>query len=195
MGDFAFAARCSMRLRVRHLCIALIPVAVLLAFAMGDDTDRHYCTSCGRIRLSEFRTCLGFTGPRSTRYHKTEFHRILLSTGHIECEHRWQAFFWNHHNAHRGEVHIPFLLTDNGPYADLLHRLTRLEDHDMRAAILTSIDLTEISNQHLVDTGPAFNKLEAVTDRIGEQVWWAENCHLFVGRLPPNPAMRRTPVR
>ncbi len=184
-----------MRLRVRHLCLALIPVAVLLAFAAGDDMDRHYCTSCGLIRLSEFRTLLGLAGPRMTRYRETEFHRALLSTGHIECSHRWQAFYWNHHHVRPGEIHIPFVLTDHGPDAHLLQLIAKVEDPDKRFAMLTSFDLTqmfEMFEEHFADTDPAFYELRSVSGAASEQGWWAKYAHLFIGRWPPNAALQRT---
>jgi hypothetical protein len=191
LGDRSFAARCSMRLRVRHLCLALIPLAVLLAIAVGDDVDRHYCTSCGLIRLADFRTFLGLGGPRMIRYRETEFHRALLSTGHVECSHRWRAFYWNHHHVHRDEVHIPIILTDHGWSGGQLDLLSRLEDPDKIATILTSLDLSEVLDErHLNDDGPAFEALKAVPHAIGEQEWWARYRHLFVGRLPPDPALQ-----
>jgi hypothetical protein len=183
-----------MRFRVRHLCLALVPVAVLLAFSMRGDEDRHYFTSCGLIRLSEFRTCLGLSVARPTRYQETGFYRLLSSTGDIKCSHRWQAFYWNHHHVHPGEVHIPVILTDhwwssNG-YDD---QLSRLQDPDKISAILTSFDLSDIFDEHHVrNDGPAFEALKAVPHTISEQEWWARYQHLFVGRLPPNPALQRT---
>jgi hypothetical protein len=181
-----------MRLRVRHLCLALIPVAVILAFAVGDDMDRHYCTSCGLVRLSEFRTCFGIASPRTTRYRETEFHLALLSTGCIECSHRWQAFYRNHHDVRPGEIHIPFVLTDNGPYAYLLHRISRLEDPDKRFVILTSFDLMQLLEENFTDTDPAFEELRTVSGGTREQLWWTKYAHLFISRLRPNPALRRT---
>lgn len=181
-----------MRLRVRHLCLALIPVAVVLALAVGDDTDRRYCTGCGLIRLSRFRTFLGLAGPRTTGYRETEFHRLLLTTGPIECSHRWQAFYWNHHHVRSGEIHIPLILVDSGPYADIVHRIARLEDPDRRFAILTSLDLTELLEPHMADDEPAFLALGSVRDAVGEQEWWMKHQHRFVGRLPPDPVLRRT---
>jgi len=40
----------SMRLQVRDLCVILGSVVVLLFFAIGEDTERHYCTSCGLLK-------------------------------------------------------------------------------------------------------------------------------------------------
>jgi hypothetical protein len=181
-----------MRLRVRHLCLALIPVAVLLDFALGDDMDRHYCVNCGLIRLEDYRTLLGVAGPRTVRYRETDFHRALLSTGHVECSHQWRAFYWNHHHVQPGEVHIPLMLTEYGWSGAQLDLLSRLEDPDKIATILTSFDLSEtFDERHLKDDGPAFEALKTVPHAIGEQEWWARYRHLFVGRLPPNPALQR----
>jgi hypothetical protein len=182
-----------MRLRVRHLCLALVPAAVLLAFAVGDDEDRQYCTSCGLIRLSGFRTCLGLRVARSTRYLETEFHRLLCSTGGIECSHRWRAFYWNHHRTHPGEAHIPYVLVDHGWSGDRLDLLSRLEDPDKIAAILTSIDLSELFDErHIREDGPAFEALKAVPHAMAEQEWWTRYRHLFVARLPADPALHRS---
>ena len=57
-----------MRLRVRHLCLAVVPVAVLLAFSMRSDDDRHYCLGCGLLKLSKSRTLLGISVPGPIRY-------------------------------------------------------------------------------------------------------------------------------
>jgi|GEM_PF-5120204 len=181
-----------MRLQVRDLCVILGSVVVLLFFAIGEDTERHYCTSCGLLRLSEFRTWLGFTGPKSTRYRETEYHRLLRSTGQIECNHQWTAFYWSHHRAHSGERHIPFILQDGGSFEFLLKRLARLEDLDNLFAILQSIDLQDVIDENRRYTYPAFEKLENISGRVEEQEWWKENCHLFEGRLPRNKTMKRT---
>src|SRR5262249_42484534 len=137
-------------------------------------------------------TCLGFAGSRSTGYLETEFHRLLISTGRIKCSHRWQAFFWNHHNTHPGEVHIPIVLTDYGWSADQLGLLAKLKDPDKIAAILTSAARPDgIDGQHLMEIGAAFEKRMAVPLAISESDWWAEHRPLFVGRLPATPALQR----
>jgi hypothetical protein len=164
---------------------------MLLAFALRDDMDRHYCVNCGLIRLEDYRTLLGVAGPRTVRYRETEFHRTLQSTGHVECSHQWRAFYWNHHHVQPGEVHIPLMLTDYGWPLAQLDLLSRLEDPDKIATILTSFDLSEMFDErHLRDDGPAFDALKTVPHAIGEQEWWARYRHLFVGRLPPNPALQ-----
>src|SRR4051794_288313 len=133
-----------MRLRVRQLCLALIPIAALLYLAIGDEVENHYCTACGLRRQTDFRTFLGFAGTRSTRYAETVFHRLLLTTGRIDCSHRWQALYRDRHRVRPGEVHIPVILAGIHDWVeeDLL-LITRLEDPDKRAVILTSFDLTQ----------------------------------------------------
>jgi hypothetical protein len=184
-----------MRLRVRHLLLSLPAIAILLTVAVSDDRERHYCTSCGLIRLSDSRKLFGLSGGRSTGPSETKFHQLLLSTGQIECSHNWRAFFWNHHNVHRGEVHIPYVLTDYGWSGSQLDLLSKLEDPDKVATILTSIDLTDLFDErHLRDDGPAFEALEAVRHTFSEKEWWTKYQHLFTGRVPPNPALHRTAV-
>jgi hypothetical protein len=180
-----------MRFRVRHLCLAVIVVGFLVFLATGDHSRRHYCPSCGLMRLSWFRTCFGLVVRRSTQYRDTEFHRLLLSAGQVECSHRWQAFYWNHHNIGPGEIHIPLILTDSTG-TSLLWRIASLEDPDRRFAILTSFDLTEVLDQHYADTDSAFAELGAVAGAAGEQKWWRKHQDLFGGRLPLDRALRRT---
>lgn len=179
--------------RVRHLCLALVAVSAVLALVIGSDEDRYYCTNCGLIRLSKFRTCFGQPVARSIRFHETEYHRLLSSVCGIECSHRWRPFFWNHHNVRPGESHIPYILTDYGWSGSRLDLLSRLEDPDKLATILTSLDLSEIFDERdLKDDTPAFDALNAVPNAISEQEWWKRYGRLFAGRRPPKPALQRT---
>jgi hypothetical protein len=60
---------------------------------------------------------------------------------------------------------------------------------------LTSIDLSELFDErHIREDGSAFEALKAVPHAMGEQEWWTRYRHHFVGRLPPNPALQRTPA-
>jgi hypothetical protein len=118
---------------------------------------------------------------------------MLLFTGQIRCSHIWKPFYWNHHNVHRGESHIPLILTDYGWSGDQLELLSRLKDPDKVATILTSFDLTEsYDEKDLMNDDPAFKALETVPHAISEQQWWARYRKLFERRLKPNPSLQRT---
>ncbi len=182
-----------MRLRIRHICLILVAVAVFLACAIGSDDDRYYCTACGLLRLSKFRTCFGYPLAKSIRYQETEYHRLLSSGCGIKCTHQWRPFYWNHHRVHPGESHIPYLLVDYGWSNSRLNLLSRLEDPNMLATILTSLDLSDLFDmRHLRDDGAAFDALKAVPHVTSEEEWWKQYGPVFVGRMPPNSALQWT---
>jgi hypothetical protein len=184
-----------MRFRVRYVLLIIPVIALMLYLGIKDDSKRHFCKNCGLMRFSKTRYLFGLSNESLPEYRETEFHQMLLSTGRIRCSHNWQAFCWNHHNVHRGEVHIPYILTDYGWTGSRLDLLSRLEDPDKAATILTSLDLSDIfDEQHIIDDDRAFDALKSVPLDMSEQEWWAKFRSLFEGRLKPNQGLLRTPV-
>lgn len=189
----SFCVGCLMRFRLRYLCLAIIPLAALMARGLRENSERHYCTCCGLMRFTKFRTLFGFTGRTTSVYRETAFHRALLLTGDIDCSHQWRAFYWNHHNVHPGEIHVPLILTNDSLFASYLERLAAVRAPDRRAAILTSIDLNDTWDfPHLDRVRGVLVSLGKDPDASREDAWWEEYGPLFEGRRPPGPALRRT---
>ena len=64
--------------------------------------------------------------------------------------------------------------------------LGRLQDPDKVAVILTSFDLTEMSDDlSAVGDVPAFVALKSVPRAMSEGEWWARYRHFFEKRRPP----------
>ena len=180
-----------MRLHVRHLCLAVVIMALVSYLAIRDEADQRYCTSCGLLRLSHYRACFGYVVPISIQYRETEFHRLLFAAGRVDCSHQWQGYFENHHNVlHRGDVHIPIILTSYG-CENLVALVAKVNDPDKRFAILNSFDLTEILSIEN-DVTAALEDLTHVPGEVSEQAWWTKHQRPFVARRPRSPVLKRT---
>lgn len=165
-----------MRINVRHLCLALVPISVFAYLARDDFWDTHYCARCGLLRDTRARTFFGLMGRPQIAYSETEFHRLYQWVFGGSCQHQWQAYS-GRHSCPPDYVRLPCALRPS--WGEALYGLVRLNDRGKAHAVLDAFDLRD-DLEFMATLTEAFADLKNVTDGASEEVWWAKHGHLFV---------------